>query len=131
MIGLDSNVLVRYLTQDDPRQSPVAVRTIESLTADAPGFVSCVVLVEMAWVLESCYAVGSAPLAEILETVLRTDSLRVERADVAWRALRRFRQSGDDFSHALVAESGLAAGCDAVYSFDQEAAKRSGMTLLV
>lgn len=125
-----TNVLVRYLTQDDAAQAALATRLIESLTSDAPGFVSHVVLVEVAWVLESCYALGGAALGEVLETVLRTDALRIERAEVAWRALRRFRQEGCDFSDALVTELALTAGCDAIYSFDNSAAKRSGMTLL-
>lgn len=121
---------MRYLTQDDAAQAALATRLIESLTSDAPGFVSHVVLVEVAWVLESCYALGGAALGEVLETVLRTDALRIERAEVAWRALRRFRQEGCDFSDALVTELALTAGCDAIYSFDNSAAKRSGMTLL-
>jgi predicted nucleic-acid-binding protein len=40
MIGLDTNVLVRYIAQDDPVQSPKAMRLIESLAADDPGYVS-------------------------------------------------------------------------------------------
>ena len=130
MIGLDTHILVRYFAQDDALQSPLATRLIESLTGDAPGLVSHVVLIETAWVLESCYAVAGTALGEILETLLRTDSLRVERAEIAWRALRRFRQSGGDFSDALVTELGLAAGCDVIYSFDRGAAKHSGMSLL-
>ena len=56
MIGLDSNVIVRYIAQDDPVQSRKATRLIESLTADEPGYVSLVSVVELAWVLTGCYA---------------------------------------------------------------------------
>ncbi len=52
MIGLDTNVVVRYIMQDDPKQSPKATRLIESLTSDAPGFVPLVAVIELVWVLE-------------------------------------------------------------------------------
>ena len=52
MIGLDTNVLVRYIAQDDPKQSPKATRLIESFTVDAPGYVSVVAVVELVWVFE-------------------------------------------------------------------------------
>src|SRR5690348_17516308 len=55
MIGLDTNVLVRCVMQDDPRQSQKASRLIESLTSEAPGFVPLVALIELVWVLTSCY----------------------------------------------------------------------------
>ena len=55
MIGLDTNVLVRYIMQDDAKQSPKATRLIESLTTDEPGFVSVVSVVELGWVLSSSY----------------------------------------------------------------------------
>lgn len=130
MIGLDANVLVRYLAQDDPGQTPPATRLIESLTADNPGFVSQVVLVETVWVLESCYAAEAARVAQIVETLLHVETLMVDEADVVWRALRQFKRVGGDLADALVAELARRAGCETVYSFDRGAAKRSDMTLL-
>lgn len=130
MIGLDTNVLVRYLAQDDPKQAAAATRLFASLSAASPGFVSQVVLVETVWVLQSRYAVGAADMGQVVETLLRTDAIRVERAEVAWRALRRFRQGKGDFPDALVTELAHAAGCEQVVSFDRGAVKRSGMTLL-
>ena len=55
MIGLDTNVLVRYIMQDEPGQSAKATRLIESLEVDRPGFISLVSIVELYWVLTSCY----------------------------------------------------------------------------
>ena len=72
MIGLDSNVIVRYIAQDDPNQSPQATRLIESLTADAPGYVSIVCVVELVWVLTGCYASSKAEICQVLEALLRT-----------------------------------------------------------
>lgn len=130
MIGLDTNVLVRYLAQDDPKQARLAARLVESLSPADPGFVSQVVLAETVWVLESCYAVDAAKVEEILDALLRADSIRVERAEVVWRALRGYKASHGDFSDTLIAAVASAAGCRTTYSFDRTAVKRAGMTLL-
>lgn len=130
MIGLDINVLVRYLAQDDPEQTPLATDLIESLTADRPGFVSQVVLVETVWVLESCYAADAGRIAQVVDTLLHVESLVVDEPDVVWRALRQFKRTGGDLADALVSALARRAGCDAVYTFDHGAAKRFDMTLL-
>lgn len=130
MIGIDTNVLVRYLVQDDPDQAALATRLLESLSSAAPAFVSHVVLAETVWVLRSRYAADASGIGQVVETLLRTEVILVEHADVVWRALRRFRKSQGAFPDALVAELARAAGCEQVYSFDRAAVKRSGMTLL-
>ncbi|HET7314040.1 type II toxin-antitoxin system VapC family toxin [Salinisphaera sp.] len=130
MIGLDTNVLVRYLTQDDPVQAPLATRLIESLTPEAPGFVAHAVLAETVWVLESCYAADADRIAQVAETLLRVESLVVDEADVVWQALRQFKRAGGNFADALVSALARRAGCETIYSFDRGAAKRFDMTLL-
>lgn len=130
MIGLDTNVVVRYVVQDEPQQAAHATRLVESLSSDEPAYVSVVVLVETVWVLESCYAADGGQIAQVVETLLRTDVVRVARADVVWRALRQFKADHGDFADVLIAELGKAAGCEMVYTFDRDAAKRAGMTLL-
>ena len=130
MNGLDTNVLVRYLAQDDARQSARATRLIEGFSAADPGYISTVVLAETVWVLTTRYGVGREALVTIIETLLRTETLLVERAEVVWRALRRVRQAAGGFVDALVAEMALDAGCDTIHTFDRGAAKHSGMTLL-
>lgn len=130
MIGLDTNILVRYLAQDDARQTEQAIRLIESLTPAQPGYLSLLVVTETVWVLESCYDTGRSKIAQIVETLLSIDSLVVEQSDTAWRALRRFKREGGDFSDALIAAQAVSSGCDTVYTFDKGAAKRTGMTLL-
>lgn len=130
MIGLDTNVLVRYLAQDEPRQAALATRLIESLTADEPGFVPHVVLAETLWVLESCYAADSARIRQVVDALLRTSGIVVEKAESVWRALRQFKQNEGDFADTLIAVTAGDAGCRATYTFDKSAAKRSGMTLL-
>ena len=131
MIGLDTNVVVRYLTQDDPKQSPIATRFLEStLTTEEPGFISLVVLAEVLWVLVSLYFVDRAGVAEVLTGLLTTEQLRVESAELVWRAKRRYEGSKADFSDALIMECALAAACKRAVTFDKTAASTAGFELL-
>jgi predicted nucleic-acid-binding protein len=130
MIGLDTNVLVRYIMQDDAKQAPLATRLVESLSAEAPGFLPLVAVVELAWVLSSAYDLDRAQLVEAFEGVLRTKELVIERAEVVWKALRAFRSVNADFADCLIAHSAASAGCEKTMTFDRGAAKSAGMTLL-
>ncbi|MGY2274593.1 MULTISPECIES: PIN domain-containing protein [Pseudomonas] len=131
MIGLDTNVLVRYVTQDDPVQSPKASELIESLTAFAPGFISLVSVVELVWVLQSCYQSAKGDVVTVLETLLRTRELTIEHAEIIWQALRRFTASTADFADCLIERCAHAAGCEYTATFDMNAAKAAGMKRLI
>jgi predicted nucleic-acid-binding protein len=130
MIGLDTNVLARYVTQDDPKQSPKATRLIESLSHDDQGFVSLVVVVELVWVLASCYEAERAAIAQVLETLLRTKAIVVESSDIVWQALRAYRSGTADFPDLLIARAAGKAGCASTLTFDKGAAKQAGMQLI-
>ena len=130
MIGLDTNVLVRYIMQDDAKQAPLATRFVESLSAEAPGFLPLVAVVELAWVLSSAYDLDRAQLVEAFEGVLRTKELVIERAEVVWKALRAFQSVNADFADCLIAYSAASAGCEKTMTFDRGAAKIAGMTLM-
>jgi predicted nucleic-acid-binding protein len=130
MIGLDTNVLVRYIMQDDAKQAPQATRLVESLSAEAPGFLPLVAVVELAWVLSSAYDLDRAQLVEAFEGVLRTKELVIERAEVVWKALRAFQSANADFADCLIARSAASAGCEKTMTFDRGAAKSAGMTLI-
>lgn len=131
MIGLDTNVVVRYLTQDDPKQSQIVTRLMEkTLSSDEPGFISLVVLAEVVWVLTSLYSVDRASVSEIVSGLLTTEQLRVENAELVWQAKRRYEASKADFSDALIAECAVAAGCKRAVTFDRSAAATSGFDLL-
>jgi predicted nucleic-acid-binding protein len=80
MIGLDTNVLVRYIVQDDPKHSPKATQLIESLDSDNPGYISLVSVIELYWVLTSCYALTAEQVAQAQEAILRAKQFLVERA---------------------------------------------------
>ena len=130
MIGLDTNVLVRYVTQDDPVQSAKASELIESLTTASPGFVSLVSIVELVWVLQSCYQSAKSEVVTVLETLLRTRELTVEHAEVIWQALRKFVANKADFADCLIERCAHAAGCEYSATFDLNAVKAAGMKRL-
>jgi predicted nucleic-acid-binding protein len=131
MIGLDTNVLVRYIMQDDARQAPLATRLIESLSAESPGFVPLVSVVELSSVVSSAYELDRNQLVTAIEGLLRTKELVVERAEIVWKALRVVQGTNADFADCLIACSAAAAGCPKTMTFDRGAAKSSGMTLIV
>jgi len=131
VIGLDTNVLVRYIMQDDTRQSPLASKLVESLTADAPGFVTLVSVVELVWVMQSCYALDRAQLGDALEGLLRTKEFVIERAETIWKAVRVFREGSVDFADCLIERCAASAGCERTMTFDRNAAKTCGMSLIL
>jgi predicted nucleic-acid-binding protein len=130
MIGLDTNVLVRYIMQDDLKQSPAATRLIESRSVESRGFVPLVSVVELFWVMSSAYELDRGQLIAALEGLLRTKELVVERAEIVWKALRIFQTANVDFADCLIERSAAAAGCERTMTFDRGAAKNAGMTLL-
>jgi len=130
MTGLDTNVLVRYVVQDDPAQSAVATRLIDNFTAAEPGFVSMIVVVETVWVLQSSYKAERPEIARVLEALLRSRELVVEHAELVWQALRIFTRSRADFADCLIQRCGEAAGCDETVTFDLRASRTAGMKFL-
>lgn len=130
MIGLDTNILVRYIMQDDAKQSPKACELIESLNADEPGFISLVSIIELYWVLTSCYELTGQQVTQVLEVLLRTKQIIVDRADQVLRALRVFDDGKADFADCLIERMAAAAGCGQTMTFDVGAAKHAGMTLI-
>jgi predicted nucleic-acid-binding protein len=130
MIGLDTNVLVRYIMQDDPKQSPKASALIESLNADNLGFITLVSIVELYWVLTSSYDLTGQQVKQALEVLLRTKQIILDRADQVLRALRVFDDGKADFADCLIERTAVSAGCEQTMTFDVGAAKHAGMTLI-
>lgn len=130
MIGLDTNVLVRYVMQDDPKQSARATRLIESLAPEAAGFVPVIALIELVWVLTSCYDLTREQIAQALDALLRAKELIVDRAEQVSQALRVYRAGSADFADCLIERTAHAAGCDRTMTFDRTAANSAGMVLI-
>lgn len=124
MIGLDTNVLVRYLTQDDPIQSPRATELIERrLSEDNPGFVSLVAMTETVWVLERAYGFSDTDIAAVVERLLQTSVLVVDREVEVFAAMTVLQEGRGAFADALIGALGDKAGCSATFTFDQKASR--------
>jgi predicted nucleic-acid-binding protein len=130
MIGIDTNVLVRYLAQDDPAQSARATRLIESeLSERQPGFIGVIVLVETCWVLKRLYGATVSELRDTVRDLLDARQLVVEQREAVARALVRLGEVSGDLADALILGTAEAAGCERIVTFDKAAA-RLGMSLL-
>jgi len=130
VIGLDTNVVVRYLVQDEPDQSATASTVIEALTEQDPGFLSLVTVVELYWVLRRACKISTTRCAELVEGLLDARELRVGQDSIVRAALTASR-GGLDFADAVIAELGRVAGCEHTVTFDQRAAQSKEMGLLV
>jgi predicted nucleic-acid-binding protein len=130
MIGLDTNVVVRYFTHDDPKQTAAVQKLMNSLSPEARGFLPLVVILELVWVLQSNYGFPDDEIVSALETLLRSKELMIERADVAWQALRMFRLGRAEFADCLIERCNHEGGCRHTVTFDREAASTAGMKLL-
>lgn len=131
MIGLDSNVVVRYLAQDDARQAAVATRLIErDLTEREPGFLSLPALAEVVWVMVRCYDADRATVAHVVERLLTVPQLRLQCAEQVWAALRAYVVGRMDFSDALIGALAAHAGCSRTVTFDLAASRAPGFAAL-
>ena len=131
MIGLDTNVLVRYIVQDDPGQAAAVSRLIEGrCTAQSPGYVSVPVLVALVWVLTTAYRQEKAVVIRVLRQILRTAEFMVEDRDTVLVALREFESGPADFADCLIAHRNHARGCTRTYTFDRRAARGNHFALV-
>lgn len=131
MIGLDTNVLIRYIVRDDIRQAEAASRLIESrCTFDDPGLINPIVLCEIVWVLTRGYGYDRRTAAQVVRRILSVQELQVSRAELAWKALRLFEHGRADFSDYLIGLTNLQEKADTTFTFDRQAAK-SGLFQMI
>lgn len=130
MIALDTNILVRFLVNDDPRQSAAARALLAELTADRPGFVCREVAVELSWVLDRAYGFSRDRIATVLEELAGTGELQFEAVDDVIRSAEGYRRGGAGFSDHMIAAAASRSGADSLYTFDRQAARLRGVTLL-
>jgi predicted nucleic-acid-binding protein len=130
MIALDTNVLVRYIMQDDVDQAARASKLVESLSADRPALIPLVVVVELAWVLARSYKLKRPQIAQAIEGLMSSRELIIAQSATVWSALRAYRKGKGDFSDCLIARCATAEGCSQVMTFDRAAARHSGMQLI-
>jgi predicted nucleic-acid-binding protein len=126
VIGLDTNILLRFLVLDDPAQSGRAVRIMGTLSEDEPGFVSVVVLAETIWVLDRVYRQDRAAIADVVQELLSSDGLALEHPAAVAMALSATRDQSADFVDALIGAVAAEAGCERTLTFDRRAARLPG-----
>jgi len=130
MIGLDTNILVRYTVQDDADQSRAATEIVEQhLSEDSPGFISTVVMAETVWVLDRAYRFTAAAIATVVERILQADVLEVESEAQVFCAMIALRDGLGSFADALIAALAVNAGCSVTLTFDRKAARLPGFRL--
>jgi predicted nucleic-acid-binding protein len=130
VIGVDTNILIRYLTQDDPISSPRANGLIEeTLTAANPGFVNLIVLVETAWVLRRAYRYSCEDVADEVERLLQIESLILDHEDEVFATIVALRRGLGEFADALIAALNSGVGCTHTLTFDRRAARLPGIEL--
>ncbi len=130
MIALDTNVLVRFLVQDDPLQAQLATKLIDQLTDDARGFVSREVLIELVWVLERSYRLSRAEIAVALDGLLSATELDIEGSDEVAPAIELYRIDGFGFADLMIAAAARRVGAAELVTFDQKAARLPGVRLI-
>ena len=131
MIGLDANVLVRYLVQDNPGQSRKAIQVItKQCTRDDPGFINRIALCELVWVLESAYGYSKDTIVTVLEKLLRTSQLKIEDVQTVWTAFRMYQKGKADFADCLMGTTNRLSGCETTVTLDQAASKLEGFRLV-
>ena len=124
MIGIDTNILIRYLTQDDPVQSAHATRIIERVFSEEdPGFISLVTIAETVWVLRSIYGLSDPAIAAVVERTLRTRSLAIQNERQVATAMLALKSGTVSFDDALIGALGAWAGCTTTLTFDRKAAR--------
>jgi predicted nucleic-acid-binding protein len=130
VIGIDTNVLVRYFIEDDPDQSRLTDSFFRSLSSADPGWISQATILEFAWIMKSVRRLDRKTIATMMGKLTMLDSIVVERADIVDKALQWYRNGNAEFAVCLIAASGRAAGCAKTVTFDKIAARDAGMELL-
>jgi predicted nucleic-acid-binding protein len=131
VIGLDTNVIVRYIVQDDPDQSARATELIErTLEIENPGFISLVAMAETAWVLERFYRLPTGRIASAIEAMLHVDVFAVECEQDVFAATVALRDGRGSFADALIGRLGARAGCAYTATFDRKASQLAEFELL-
>jgi predicted nucleic-acid-binding protein len=124
MIGLDTNVVLRYLLQDDPAQTRQANRIFEQELSDQnPGFINLATTLEIIWVLRSLLRQTSAQIALHVENLLAADSLELQNEQQIFEAVFALKTGAGEFEDALIGALNSWAGCSHTLTFDRKAAR--------
>lgn len=124
MIGLDTNILVRYIVRDNLEQAKIASSYIrEAYNNHTELFINNIVLCELIWVLDVAYKYEKNQIISTIEKILHTSGFIIENADAAWLALTAYKKSKADFANVLIGITNKLAGCNKTATFDKLAGK--------
>lgn len=130
MITLDTNVLVRFLVQDDAKQGQAAADLVETLTETDQGYICREVIIELVWVFERAYKMTRAQIAPVIEGLLSSREFLVENSDRVGLALARYETGGAGFSDQMILLAGTDVGCSYLVTFDKKLAREKGVRLV-
>lgn len=127
MLGVDTNVLVRFLTRDEPEQFALAKSLIARAGPDGL-FLGLLVLAELHWVLSKAYRMPKADILDVIEGLMDSREFVIDRRELVLEAIEGAKRSGGDFADALIGLVNLEAGCARTATFDKEATRLPQMT---
>ena len=131
MIGIDTNILARHYTQDDPVQSPQATAFLRDRCLEQnPGWISVPVVCELFWVLHKACKHPKAEVLKVMRVMRNTRGLLIENEDAFDAATALYETSSADFPDCLIVARHQKAGVARTYTFDVNAAKLDGCELL-
>jgi predicted nucleic-acid-binding protein len=132
MVGLDTNILVRFVTRDDePQWKLVDAFLKENCSSKNPGWISCIVLCEMVWVLSAGYEYSKTDIVHLLQQLILTAEIKIEAHDEIRKTLKEFESGKADFSDYLIGYLNKEQGCELTITLDKKAASHSSLKLLV
>jgi len=132
LIGIDTNVLVRYITQDDKLQSGIVTEFIENYCLNGNKiFVNHIVICELVWVLKKCYKSSKPETINVIEHILQISQFSTEIVQIIWQALSDYKKGFADFADYVVSRTNIFNHCDETVTFDQKAGQSKGFSLLV
>ena len=130
MIALDTNVLIRYLTRDNPEQAEAARALLQGLTTNGPGFICREVVIEVVWVLERSYRFRRERIANIVVELVATDTLVIEDDNDVAQAAAAYREGSADFSDLMILAAANRVGAQPLYTLDRRFARLDGTELV-
>lgn len=131
MKGLDTNVLVRYLTEDDPRQARIAAQVIErSADQGEKLLIQPLVLCELVWVLEGAYGFSKGEIVKTLDAILRTAQFEISEKDTVWLALSDYAREKGDFADHYIGRANERDGAESTLTFDKSLKQSKRFKLL-
>lgn len=132
MIGLDTNVLIRYIVQDDPLQAQLASDLLENqCSVENPGFINEIILCEVIWVLKRAYGYDKAIILAVIKQLLNLGEIYISSHAEALVAYDDYATGSADFSDYFIAQMNKKMGCPFTFSFDKKACQNVNFKLLV